>query len=164
MLISGVAAGILGGLIARGDPRRLAAVRVRWWPAFLLAVALRAIAGFPLGTEVQRAIYVLALWLLVAVALANLALPAAPGIVAGLTLNALVVTLNAGAMPVSASAALAATGRMPTDALHRELGPDAPLPFLADVLPVPLLGAYSIGDLVLALGVGALIFRVMTRP
>ena len=164
MLISGVAAGLLGGLVARGDPRRLAAVRVRWWYAFLLAIGLRAVAALPLGTETQRAIYVVALWLLVAVALANLALPAAPAIAAGLMLNALVVTLNAGAMPVSTAAAQAATGGVPADALHRELGPDTPLPMLADVLPVPPLGAYSVGDVALAVGVAALIFRVMTRP
>lgn len=164
MLISGVAVGIVGGLIARGDPRRLAAIRVRWWPTFLLAIGLRAVAAVPLGAEAQRASYLIALWLLVAVALANRSLPGAWAIAAGLALNALVITLGAGAMPVSTAAALAASGRVPTDALHRELGPDTPLPLLADVLPVPPLGAYSIGDLVLALGIAALVFRVMTRP
>lgn len=81
----------------------------------------------------------------------------------GLLLNAAVVLVN-GAMPVS-SAATAYAGvpverlDLGADPRHEELSSTTPLPWLADVVPVPLPWrpeVSSVGDLLLAAGIGLL--------
>lgn len=161
MLASSVGAGLVVGLLFRGDPRRLADLRIRWWPAFIAAVGLRALAAVPVGAELQRGVYLAGLWLLLAVAAANLALPGVIAIAAGIALNAAVITLNGGAMPVGSEAA-AAVGFSPSaDPLHREMDGATRLPLLGDLIPFPLGGVYSVGDVVLSMGVFALIVRTM---
>lgn len=164
MLVSGLAAGLLAGLLARGDLRRLGQLRPRWLPLFVLAIAARLVAILPWDPEGQRALYTASVWVLATVALANLALPGAWLIAAGIGSNALVVTANGGAMPVSLEAA-AAVGRVESfDPLHEELNQGTLLPMLGDVIPVPLIGnVYSVGDAALALGVFLLTFRTMTH-
>lgn len=163
MLVSSLAAGLLAGLLARGDLHRLGRLRPRLLPLFILAIAARLIAILPWDPEGQRALYTASLWGLATVALANLTLPGAWLVAAGIGLNALVVTANGGAMPVSRGAA-AVVGRVePFDALHEDLNPGTLLPMLGDVIPIPLIGnVYSVGDAVLALGVFFLTFRTMT--
>ncbi|QBI19186.1 hypothetical protein ER308_06295 [Egibacter rhizosphaerae] len=95
--------------------------------------------------------------------LANRHLPGIWLAFVGVALNTLVILAN-GAMPVSpralevvgdASAALPG-GR------HALLDARTQLPWLADVIPVPpLRSVVSVGDLVLAAGVGWLVVRVM---
>lgn len=164
MLASGVILGIAAGLLARGDLRRLSDLRPRWWPLLFVAIAGRALAAAPLGETAQRGVYVVALWLLVLFVSANLALPGAVVIGAGIFLNALVITLNGGAMPISSEALGAAGATPPGDALHRRLTDGTALPILSDVIPLSLFrGVYSVGDIALSAGAGALIARVMTK-
>lgn len=86
---------------------------------------------------------------------ANRTLPGMPAIALGFGLNAAVILAN-GAMPV-------ATGGVPTGR-HRLMQPGDALTFLADVVPLPPLGIMvSVGDLVLAFGVGVLVIRLMLR-
>lgn len=85
----------------------------------------------------------------------------------GFGLNAVVIAVN-GAMPVSRQA-LGAVGAGPgqfASGKHRLLRPDDLLRPLADVLPVPLLHTVvSVGDLILAAGVGVLVTNLMlVRP
>ncbi len=158
MLASAVGAGLLVGLATRGSLHRLVEVRLRWLPLFVVAVGLRAVAVLPLGTEAQRFIYVVSLWALVAVAVVNLALPGAWLVAFGIGANALVVTTGGGAMPVSADAVAASGARPPQDALHQLATSPSPL---GDIFPVPILGVYSVGDALLALGVFVLIVWTM---
>lgn len=97
----------------------------------------------------------------------NRLLPGMPTIFAGFAMNAAVILAN-GAMPVSHSALIAVSGAAQTitEGKHRLLDPGDPLPWLADVIPLPLLHTVvSVGDVVLAAGIGILVTNLMTwRP
>lgn len=158
MLASALVAGFVVGLGLGGSWRKLAAVRIGWWPLLVVAVALRLLAAVPIPVDVARAVYVASLWLLLAVAIRNLALPGAWLIASGIGANALVIGLSGGVMPVSTEALAQAGGRAPDVVLHR-LTPTPPP--LGDVLPIPPFGVYSVGDVLLAIGVFVLIVRTM---
>lgn len=162
MLVGAVAAGFALGLLA-GRRERLARIEIAWWPLLLGAVALRlaapALGGFALVA------YVLAFACILGVAVADIRLPGMWLIGGGAALNLMVVLAN-GAMPVDPAAVASAGASLgPNDPLHRELGPDARLATLADVIPIPpLRNVYSVGDLLLAAGGFWLPFRSLTRP
>ncbi|MEO6204325.1 MAG: DUF5317 family protein [Mycobacteriales bacterium] len=88
----------------------------------------------------------------------------------GLLANALVVGLN-GAMPVSASASgragVSTQGIVAgTDPRHELSGPDTLLPWLGDVVPVPLPVSPQVlspGDVLIAAGLAQLLVVAMTR-
>ena len=157
MLVSALLVGLLVGFVRGGRLQRLAELRPRWWPLFLLAIILRVAASFVLGDGAQW-FYTSSLWILALVALRNVALPGGWFMFAGVAANALVVSLNNGAMPVSRDAVQLAGSRFSADHLHQVV--DAP-PVLGDVIPVPVLGVYSLGDVLLAAGVFVLIVWTM---
>lgn len=158
MLVSAVVAGLAAGLVLKGRITRLATLQVQWLPLFGVAVGLHLAALLPLGLQPQRDLYMVSLWLLVVVAARNLVLFATPLVTAGLGLNAIGVTAAGGAMPVSPDAIAASHTLAPTDPLHAITGEPGPL---GDVIPLPFVGVYSIGDIVLASGVFLLIVGVM---
>jgi Family of unknown function (DUF5317) len=96
-------------------------------------------------------------WLVV-----NRSLPGLLVAAVGLLMNLTVITVN-GAMPVSADAVRAAGGEeleISDSALkHEELDDDTRLGFLGDIIPLPGLGIWSIGDVVLAAGLALLAYR-----
>jgi hypothetical protein len=163
----GIAAGYLGG----GRLRRLAEVRFeRLWLvglAFgaqlllnvLVAAGLELGAGGTLLLLVSQSALVGFVW-------SNRLLAGMTLITVGFLLNALVITAN-GAMPVSRDA-IAAVSSDPIEIAvgkHRVLEADDPLPWLADVIPLPPLRTIvSLGDVVLAVGAGLLVANLMTRP
>lgn len=84
----------------------------------------------------------------------------------GSTMNTAVIAAN-GAMPVTREAIMAVS-RQPyemTSGRHRLLTPDDALPWLADIIPLPLLRTVaSVGDVVLAAGIGLLVVQLMRAP
>jgi hypothetical protein len=161
MLVSSVALGVLAGLIFRGDWRKLRDVRILWWPLALIALSIRFVAlilGLPFG------VHLAAILLVTAVASRNWLIPGALLVAGGSALNALVIVLN-GAMPFdSAAAAAAGAIALESDALHRRLGPETRLPWLADVLPMGLFRAvYSVGDVIIAAGGFWIPFSILRR-
>src|SRR5437899_3995832 len=103
MLVSAFLVGLVVGLVTGGRLRRLATLRPRWWPLFLLAIVLRVAASF-FPADSAHWFYTSSLWTLALVALRNFALPGGWFIFGGVTANAVVVSLNDGAMPVSRDA------------------------------------------------------------
>lgn len=161
MLASGPALGFALGWIFSGDPRRLAALRIRWWPLLVLGVLLRLAAG-TMG-EAAALLYVLGFFAVTVVATVNAALPGMALIAVGAALNLVVVAANGG-MPVDPAAVVAAGARMPVDPLHLERTGSTHLAVLADIIPAPPFGAvYSAGDFLLASGGFWLPFRWLRR-
>lgn len=162
--------GVLVGLALGGHPRNVLEMRIRAWPLLLLPLAWRLVqlvAGDDASWErgVLPVVFPLELLILVGFAAWNWRLPALPVIGAGAALNALVVILNGGRMPIplslvraiggpAAAAHLAAVG---SSGSYTVLRAGTRLPWLADVilLPGPLPRALSAGDLVLMLGLAA---------
>lgn len=169
MLTSSFAIALVVGLFRGGDIRRFAQLELRalWLVllAFVLQFAMRVMGMggpflvavlYPLTHLFLLAFFVLnrSRWDLVVMGL-------------GLFSNALVIWANGGKMPVSAAAYQAAVGTaLPlTDPTHIPLTETARLAWLADLWalksPFPLPGVFSLGDLVVCLGVFLLVQHVM---
>ncbi|CAN5585386.1 hypothetical protein BH24ACT26_BH24ACT26_20800 [soil metagenome] len=163
-----VAAAVLG--IARGGSlEALSATKLRW--AWLLAagLGLATVAGLwapPWLTGARALLFLILsnLALLVFIA-GNRRMPGMLIADVGLALNLLVIVLN-GAMPVSTAAARSAgIERSPGSSglKHEAMSSDTFLPWLGDVVPVPgLREVWSIGDLVLAVGIARLVYAGTT--
>lgn len=160
MLLSGVIVGLGLGIAVGRDWRRLQRLQIKWLPILVLALVARAAA--PLA-PFALALYVVGILFTATFAAANWRLPGAPLIALGSLLNLVVIVAN-GAMPVDVQALTAAGGQSPTDALHEALGDESVLPVLADIIIVPFIrAAYSVGDVVIAIGGFLLPFVTLTR-
>jgi hypothetical protein len=164
-LVAGIAAALRGGSL-----KALADTQFGWlWLLFAgLAVQLTAQIWSPdwLEGAAGAAVIVVSNLLVGAFVVANRRIPGMLLIGAGLALNVIVIGAN-GAMPVSASAARSAGVEPPElgvgDVEHELLDDDTNLPWLGDVLSFPgIPGVFSVGDVVLALGVGQLVYRRAT--
>ncbi|MDQ3530508.1 MAG: DUF5317 domain-containing protein [Actinomycetota bacterium] len=97
---------------------------------------------------------------------ANRLLPGILLVLVGSIANAAVTVANRG-MPVSAEALASVTGGTSDfePGKHRLLEAGDPLRWLADIIAVPLLRTVvSVGDVVLAAGIGLLVSTLMLRP
>jgi hypothetical protein len=159
MLVSGLVAGFVLGLVTGGDWRNLQTFHLKFWPGLIAGVLARATAPFLGGLALVTSLA--GLLLVGLVAILNRGLPGAWLIGLGALLNAVVTGVNAG-MPVDPGA-LAVSGKpVPSDGLHVLIGPDTRLPFLADVLLAPVVNnIYSLGDVVLAIGGFWMAFRLL---
>jgi len=161
MLVSGLIAGFVLGLATGGNWRNLERFNLKLWPGLFAGVIARAVAPFLGGLALNASIA--GLLLVAVVAFVNRLVPGALLIALGSALNAIVTVVNGG-MPVDPGA-LAASGKPPpSDGLHVILGPGTVMPFLADVLLIPLVNnIYSVGDVALAIGGFWMTFRLLKR-
>lgn len=165
--------GVLLGRVTGGRFANVTARPLRGSGALGAAVVLQA---FPrlltvngaLGLSCVLASYVL----LCAFAAGNIRLVGMPIVVLGLLLNLSVITVNGG-MPVRGEAILTIDkSRTPGELTGIDFGAErhledshGRLSFLGDVLPVPVLNqVLSFGDLILALGITNLVFRLLHPP
>ena len=156
-------------LLRGGSLDALATTKFRWTWALLLSLAVQ------LGVDIWSpewltkgmsfAIVLATNALVVIFLLINLRLPGTSLAAIGLLLNIAVIGAN-GAMPVSPRAAEMA-GRTLTDddfgLKHELLTDETRLPWLGDVIPLPKLKfLFSLGDIVLALGIARLVYERAT--
>ena len=159
---------VLVGFIAGGSLRPFDKLKLHWWGAALVGLALQGIpSASGVSESIGWAILIASYGLLIAFAWINRRLPAAWLVIAGLALNLLVIGVNSG-MPVSASALETAGAR--ADGLvgagtvkPHLMGPDDVLTSLADVIgiPPPIGAVISIGDVLLYAGLAILVVMVM---
>ena len=168
------------GLARGGTLHNLAELHLAGWPLVFLALAVQAFGSFAglLGVPGAAAFYVagmvLSALLVTYFVVRNRRLPGMALIALGFLLNALVVAAN-GAMPVEQAAAdragISTVGLYRnTDAKHELADEGTVLRPLADVIPVPLprplhrgSNVLSVGDVVLAAGIGVLVVNAMLR-
>ena len=163
MLLSGVVAGLAFGIAIGRDWRRLERLQIKWLPVLVLALVARAVAPFFPFFPVGIGLYLLGIAFTAAFAVANWRLPGAPLVALGSLLNLIVSSAN-GAMPVDVDLLRAAGGRPADDALHEAINDTSILPLLADIIIVPFVrAAYSIGDVLIAIGGFLLPFVTLTR-
>jgi Family of unknown function (DUF5317) len=169
-ILYGVLVGLAAGLLLRGRLEWLAEVHFRLAPLAFLALAIQLVLFSPLANglspTVARAVYVLSTALVGIVILANLRLTGVPLVALGAALNLAAILANGGAMPAS-PAALAALG-MGIGANTNSVAADQPaLEPLTDVfaLPVwlPMANVFSVGDVLIGLGVAIAIAAAMRR-
>jgi hypothetical protein len=162
LLLAALALGLVAGLLTGGKLDHLADIRFRW-PWFVVAalVVREATVFSPLSRiEGIQYVYGAALAMLVAWTVWHIDRVRGVWIVAiGAALNLVVVIANGARMPVAPALAgsLAQRGHI---GQYVVMGPGTNLNWLADWIgvPGPLGGAYSPGDVVVALGIAVVAF------
>ena len=161
--------GIVIGAAAGGKISNLAEVRFHWpWFVLLVLVIREGVVLYPLNRiEGIQYVYAIAQAGLVGWTAWHIRrLPGVWVVTIGAAMNLIVILANGARMPVAPSMAgvLLQQGQV---AQYTLMGPDTNLSWLGDwiVSPWPARGAYSPGDLVLALGIGIVVILAMThRP
>lgn len=163
VLVVVIVAAIVG--IARGGSLdNLASTRFVWVPLLLVGLVVQVVfqVWSPAGiSETGALVVILASYAaVVTFLLLNRRLPGMAIAGVGMALNVIVIAAN-GAMPVSARA-VDITGTQPTGKTgikHELMTEETVLPFLGDTIPVPLVDRIvSVGDVVLAIGIGWLVY------
>ena len=159
---------LVPALFRRRALAALTSIRLRlvWLLPTALALQVLVVNVLPrLPHPVGATVHLTSYGLLAAFLALNLRLPGMPLIVAGTTANAVTITVNGGVLPASATA-LQAAGWNPgtTDFTNSGALTSPHLAFLGDnyVTPpwVPLGNVYSIGDVLIAVGIIVLIAGV----
>ena len=161
-------AGLLIGVATGGDIGNLAHLRFRW-PWFVLAVLVirEAVLLTPLNrVDGVQYVYVAALAALVAwTALHIKRVPGVWVVTAGAASNLVVILANGARMPVAPALAgvLVQRGHLGQYVL---MGSNTHLNWLADWIgfPWPVRGAYSPGDLLIAVGIGIVTLLAVVLP
>lgn len=170
-ILYAIVIGLAVGLVLGGRPMALAEIRVRWWPliviGFLTQIALFSEQISRVIGDAGPPIYVASTLLVGVAVVRNLALPGMPLIVLGAVSNMTAILANGGYMP-STHEALAAIGKVESTVYTNSTLVNEPaFPWLIDrfVLPpwLPFTNVFSLGDVLLGVGVAWLIVATMVR-
>ncbi len=179
MLITGIALGLVLGLLLGGRLENLANIRLRFLPLLFVAVifrfAVEAALGFglPMAEALRMPLLALAYGLLLFVLWKNRWYPGLALAMVGITANGLAILANGGRMPVWAPAYEMSGIQGPIDSvlhfeLTAEIGPEFLLGLgpLADIIPIPfwpVQNVASLGDLFLTAGLAFFLFATILR-
>lgn len=149
-----------------GSLDALAGTQLRWSSLLFGALAVQMVVDLTdpvwLGEDAGLLLMLATNAAVAAFLVGNRKLPGMTLAALGLLLNAVVIAAN-GAMPVSEWAAeIAGLSDQLRDpgVKHEALDGRTTLPFLADIIPIPgLRKIVSVGDVVLAAGIGLLVYR-----
>jgi hypothetical protein len=176
LLLYAIVAGVLVGALAGGRVTALADLRIRWLGIAVAGLAFQlALFSEPVAERVGAVgpiLYVVSTGVVFVVLLRNLGLPGLPVVAVGAALNLLAIVANGGYMPSDPAAWHALTGiaAVPTDDFSNSLlmGPGTALPWLADIFvlprPVPLANVFSLGDVIIAVGIAWCVASSMRQP
>lgn len=168
LIVAVLAAG--AGVLRGGSLRALADTRFRWVALLFTGLAVQVFYDIwnPQGLSDRGALVIVlaSLAAVIGFLLVNWRLPGMALAGVGLALNIVAIAAN-GAMPVWERALEAAGLNAPTGdkfGVKHELLSDATLlPWITDVIPVPIVGTViSIGDVILAAGIGRLVYARTT--
>lgn len=171
-ILYAIPVGIVAGYLLGGRLDRLAAIRFRWAPLALLGLAVQvALFSEPLAEGVSDAgppIYVASTAIVLAAVLRNLDIPGVAIVALGASGNLLAIVANGGYMPAD-PAALAAIGGILPGYSNSSVVTEPVLAPLTDLfaLPswVPFANVFSVGDVLIGLGVVVSIAAAMrNRP
>ena len=179
MLITGIALGLVLGLLLGGRLENLANIRLRFLPLLFVAVifrfAVEAALGFglPLAEALRMPLLALAYGLLLFVLWKNRWYPGLALAMVGIAANGLAILANGGRMPVWLPAYEMSGIQGPIDSvlhfeLAAEMGPEFLLSLgpLADIIPIPfwpIQNVASLGDLFLTAGLAFFLFATILR-
>ncbi|MEA2621261.1 MAG: hypothetical protein QOH61_171 [Chloroflexota bacterium] len=173
LLLYFLAAGLILGRLAGGRVAGIGSVEFRWVPlavgGLLVQVALFAQPVAARIGDMGPPLYVASTVAVLCALLRNVRLPGLAVVAVGAVLNLIAIVSNGGFMPSSpeAWAALNGVGVVPTADYSNSalIGPGTLFPFLGDVFylprPIPFANVFSIGDVLIGVGVAYLLVRAM---
>ena len=171
-VVVAVPIGLVLGLLLRGRIEHLNGLRLRWaWLAVAGFVGQVILFSDPVAAQVGALgppLYVASTLAVLVAVLANLRVPGMPLVALGAALNLAAILANGGFMPADPGA-LALAGLEPSSAYSNSVAEANPaLKPLTDIyaLPAgtPLANVFSVGDVVLAIGVAWVIVAAMRSP
>jgi hypothetical protein len=163
--------GIVAGYLLGGRLERLGDLRLRWIPLALFGLLVQVVLftdalGNPFG-DAAPAIYVVSNLLVFAAVLRNVQVPGMAIAAVGAGCNLLAIIANGGYMPADPEA-VASVGLGGPGYTNSIVLTDPVLPFLTDVFAMPTwmpaANIFSIGDVLMGIGVAATIALGMRRP
>lgn len=157
--------GIIAGYLLRGRLDRLGDLHFRWpWLAvagLLVQVVLFSPVLADIDPTLGAVVYVASTGAVLVAVLRNWRIPGLVLVAAGAACNLVAITTNGGVMPTTV-AALTAAGLGPEDAFSNSaVVADPVVPFLTDILALPawlpLANVFSVGDVLIGVGVAVTI-------
>ena len=171
-LLYAVLAGLAIGLLVRGDLGRLSTVSFRWKAVFLGGLLVQIVLFYPAVAErvgdLGVPVYVGSTFAVLVAVLRNVRLPGFPMIFAGGLSNFAAIVANGGYMPASAEA-VASFGVEPSEIYSNSAVLASPaLQPLTDIFAMPrwmpFANVFSIGDVLIGIGVVWAIVAIMRGP
>lgn len=171
-ILYAVVIGLVLGVLAGGRPARLGDLKVRWGWVILAGLWVQVLLfSDPVTARIGDLgvpIYVASTSAVLAAIVVNRAIPGMPVVALGAISNFAAIVANGGYMPAS-PVAMAAIGMAPKDVYSNSaVLPNAPLAPLTDIfaLPswLPWTNIFSIGDVLIGVGVAMVIVIAMRRP
>lgn len=172
IILVAIPIGILVGYLVRGNLGNLSGFRFRWaWVAvggLLIQVALFTPTGDAVAGSAGPAIYVLSTFAVFLAVLRNIRLPGMAIVALGSISNLAAILANGGFMPADAGA-LAAAGFTDAGSHTNSVVLEHPaLQPLTDIFAVPagipMANVYSVGDVLIGVGIVIMIASLMRRP
>ena len=162
--------GSWSGYLLGGRLDRLVGLRLRWVPLILLGLAVQAViftdAGGRLVGDAGPALFIASTAAVLVAVLRNIHVPGVAIIAIGAGCNLAAIVANAGYMPAD-PAAIASIGGLPPGYTNSEVVEHAALLPLTDLfaLPswLPFANVFSVGDVLIGVGVAATIALAMRR-
>jgi hypothetical protein len=170
-ILYGVVAGLVVGLLAGGRIERLADLRIRWAWLAIAGLAAQIVLFIPTVGDALGAVaplvYAGSSASILAVILANLRVPGLQLVAAGAACNLVAIVANGGYMPVSAGALASLGWEEPPGYSNSAALADPALAPLTDIFAmpswVPFANVFSVGDVLIAVGIAATIALAMRR-
>jgi hypothetical protein len=171
-MLLAIPVGIAAGYLAGGRLSNLGGFRFRWAPlavaGLLVQVVLFTQLGHELAGGLEPAIYVGSTLVVFAAVLRNIRLTGMPIVALGAVSNLAAIIANGGAMPASAAALAAAGLDGPGDYTNSVVLANPALEPLTDIYAIPaswpLANVFSVGDVLIGLGIIVVIAAAMRRP
>ncbi len=170
-MLYGVLVGLLAGLVLGGRLEHLAGFPLRWAPLALVAVIAQLVLFAPPVADVigeaGAPLYVASSAAVLGVIMANLTLPGFLFLAAGSLSNLATIVANGGYMPASPDALAALGWSEPQGYSNSVVATDPALRPLTDLFAMPawlpLANVFSIGDVLIGLGLVVAIVWGMRR-
>jgi len=169
IMLVAIPVGLVLGRLAGGGLAGLAGLHFRWGPlavaGLIVQLALFTGPGHELAAGLAPAIYVLSTLSVLVAVIANVRIEWMPVVALGAASNLAAIIANGGAMPTTAAALAAAGLDGPGRATNSVVLGDPVLGALTDVYAIPagipLANVFSIGDVLIAVGIAAVIASAM---
>lgn len=171
-ILYAIVAGIVVGSLLGGRLANLARLRIRWAPLAVAGLAVQLALftdlGGRLAGDLAPVVYVASTAAVLVVVLRNIRVPGLPFVAAGAACNLAAILANGGWMPADPDA-LASLGKDVGDGYSNSaVLADPVLRPLTDIFAfpawVPFANVFSIGDVLIGVGIAVAIAVAMRRP
>jgi hypothetical protein len=172
ILLASIPIGIVLGLLLGGRIGALSGLHFGWAPiavvGLIVQVALFTASGSALVGDLGPAIYVASTAAVFVAVVRNLRTAGMPIVALGAAANLLAITVNGGAMPTTTNALAAAGLDGPGAYTNSVVVANPLLQPLTDIFAipagVPLANVFSVGDVLIGVGIVLVIAAAMRRP